>query len=619
MSETTITPRSNFSFNINANGSISTTSPTATIVNTSTTINPPQKRIRATGEVLNFLILEFEKNPSPSPDRRKFISQQAQMNGKAVRIWFQNRRAKQKKHERSLRQAQSSVSSASSSSSSSSSTTSSLSTAPTTVTDSSSFGKHLASHHTTFDFIQKHVPIEINDKYSFIDCTSLSVGSWQRIKSGIHKQLLLQNNLINLSPFNLNNVMQQVDLLVLLSRKNHELNYFFLAHANDSKILFRIFYPLSAISHCSLHDNLVQHSDNGGNDVCDSNELKIHLCHQPKFSVYFFNGLNSSTNQWSICDDFSEGQQVSRAYSSTVDKEYKFKDFETTTATGEEGEDDESEEQDEGNSDVPHVLVGSKIALNYLSSYISQSIVGLTNNNNNNATTNNTPHASTAAATTDITNSQFITSIPPESLASLKHHSFDLGITFNGQNPNSMCPNDLSSLTLNIDTNNSNRNDTSNNYAPNNLSVPSSATATATTTFNGLPFSTTSNQFYQADTPQSLQSFGNFNNANTNTNNNNKLDPLNLTHIKPTTSPEDVLSFSSDHHNHALFSGVGSNDVTNAYVHGSSHQINDFVVGVSDNIPYLNNNNNNNNDFDPIDLVGGNGDFQSSNIDFIDF
>lgn len=61
MSETTISPRSNFSFNINANGSISTTSPTATIVSNSNSNNPPQKRIRATGEVLNFLILEFEK------------------------------------------------------------------------------------------------------------------------------------------------------------------------------------------------------------------------------------------------------------------------------------------------------------------------------------------------------------------------------------------------------------------------------------------------------------------------------------------------------------------------------------------------------------------------------
>ncbi|KAG5420278.1 PHO2 [Candida metapsilosis] len=605
---TTITPRNNFSFNINANGSISTTSPTATIVNTSNVNNPPQKRVRATGEVLNFLISEFEKNPSPSPDRRRYISQTAQMNEKAVRIWFQNRRAKQKKYERSLRQGHSSVSSASSSSSSSSSITN----FPT------SFGKDLASHHTTFDLIQKHVPIEINEKYSFIDCTSLSVGSWQRVKSGIHKQSLLQNNLINLSPFNLNNVMQQVDLLVLLSRKNHELNYFFSATSNDSKILFRIFYPLTAISHCSLHDNLIN---------SENNELKIHLCQQPKFSVYFFNGLNSTTNQWSICDDFSEGQQVSRAYSSAktvgnydYKKSNSNKSLDESEASDEqEHEEEEEEEEEEGNSDVPHVLVGSKIALNYLSAYISQSIVGLTSNNTPNtfATTNNVSSFGIPIRTT---------SVPSETMASLKHHSLDLGVPFtNEQGLQSIGPNDLSSLALNFDDSNNNKYSSSSSSSQN-MSVPSSATATAVTTFNGSPFSTTSNQFYSADTPQSSQSFGNFNT-------NNKLDPLNFSNTKTTTSPEDVFSLSSDHYSHPAFlDGAGASsssssaatttttttgsmkDTTNAYIHEAN---NDFI-GLSDNVPYLNNN-----DFDHINLANESGatpnDFQSSNIDFIDF
>ncbi|KAI5962026.1 PHO2 [Candida margitis] len=642
MSETTISPRNNFSFNINPNGSISTTSATtATIVSTASHNNTPQKRIRATGEVLNFLISEFEKNPSPSPDRRKYISDKAQMNEKAVRIWFQNRRAKQKKHERSLRQGHSSVSSAASSSSYSSASAS----ANTAI---SSFGKDLASHHTTFDFIQKHVPIEINEKYSFIDCTSLSVGSWQRIKSGIHKQSLLQNNLINLSPFNLNNVMQQVDLLVLLSRKNHELNYFFSATSNDSRILFRIFYPLTAISNCSLHDNnLVNQQHNHDNNNSNSNnsnnsnndhELRIHLCHQPKFSVYFFNGLNSTTNQWSICDDFSEGQQVSRAYSSSVDQEYRFKDFDPKT-----GDEEEGEHEKEANSDVPHVLVGSKIALNYLSTYISQSIVGLNNHNNNcsNYNTPNTSAAATAAAATsttaDVNNSQFgipnMTSIPPETIASMKHHSFDLGVPSSGQDSQSTWPYELSSLALNIDTNNNTDSHHNHNNvsfsSQQNMSVPSSATATAVTTFNGSPFSTTSNQFYLADTPQSSQSFGNYNN--------NKLDPLNFTttnNIK-TTSPEDVLSLSSDHQQqqqqqqqHLNFAGTGVNgatplgmtkdSITTAYIHGN-HQTNN-AVGLSDSVPYLNNN-----DFDHINLISGeNGatpslEYESSHIDFIDF
>ncbi|KAI5960277.1 PHO2 [Candida theae] len=623
MPETTISPRNNFSFNINANGNIPTSSPTATIVNNSAPTNPTQKRVRASGEVLNFLISEFENNPSPSPDRRKYISQKAQMNEKAVRIWFQNRRAKQKKYERSLRQGHSSVSSASSSYSNFS------------PGGSSSFGKELAAHHTTFDFIQKHVPIEINEKYSFIDCTSLSVGSWQRIKSGIHQQSLLQNNLINLSPFNLNNVMQQVDLLVLLSRKNHELNYFFSATSNDSKILFRIFYPISAISRCSLHDNLVN---------SDNNELKIHLCHQPKFSVYFFNGLNSTTNQWSICDDFSEGQQVSRAYSSTVDAEYKFKDFEPTTSSQDEkydsnGEEHEEDEEDNGNSDVPHVLVGSKIALNYLSTYISQSIVGLADNNlhiNNLNNESNPTHASVSkfGIPPSISAPAEATSTSTETETStMKHHSLDLGIPFHsGQGLHSIWPNDLSSLALDTDivNNNSNNSNNSNDFSSmsrHNISAPSSSTATAVTTFNGSPFSTTSNQLYSADTPQSSQSFGNFVTSN-------KLDPLHFNSTKTTTSPEDVLSLSSDHQLHAFIDGTSSsssssssrpaksgqtNDST-GYVHVIGHHADSEYVGISENLVCLSSN-----DFDNVNFTSGgdNGvtpsEFQSTNLEFIDF
>ncbi|EER30332.1 predicted protein [Candida tropicalis MYA-3404] len=274
---------------------------------------PTQKRIRATGEALEFLISEFQKNANPSPEHRKYISQKACMNEKAVRIWFQNRRAKQRKFERQRLRVNS-----------------------TGGVNDFTTGLMKMSNNS--------IPIQINDKYCFINCSSLSVGSWQRIKTGIFNESLLKNNLINLSPFVLNQVMNNVDLLIILSKKNSELNYFFSAISNNSKILFRIFYPLNSIVKCSVFKN------NFNSNLENSSEIRLNLNFQPKFSVYFFNNdsttPNAMQNQWSICDDFSEGQQVSQAYTKVYDGAI------------------------EENS-TPHVLVGSTRALQFLSNYIS--------------------------------------------------------------------------------------------------------------------------------------------------------------------------------------------------------------------------------------------------------
>ncbi|KAG2736821.1 hypothetical protein G9P44_000911 [Scheffersomyces stipitis] len=272
----------------------------------STTSN---KRTRASGEALDFLLQEFEKNPNPSTEQRKDISSKTNMSEKAVRIWFQNRRAKLRKFERLNR----------------------LQTGGSSIHSSRSNSiSNISPIHPNYG--NQAIPIEINEKYCFVDCTSLSVGSWQRIKSGYHDERSLRNNLINLSPFTINSVMTSVDLLVILSKKNCEINYFFSAISNNSKILFRIFYPISSVATCSLLDN---------NITKENSELRVSLTHQPKFSVYFFNGINSQANQWSICDDFSEGQQVSQAYTS------------------------------EGGTSIPHVLVGIKSSLQYLNSFIA--------------------------------------------------------------------------------------------------------------------------------------------------------------------------------------------------------------------------------------------------------
>ena len=335
------------------------TSLSSTNSNNNNNVSSGQKRIRATGEALEFLISEFERNPNPSPERRKFISDKAQMNEKAVRIWFQNRRAKQRKFERQMlkKERDSPGNYAGIYNTYTPNTTGVASTNMTNVNTNGTG--------TTTDFNNKlnnisSIPVEVNEKYCFIDCRSLSVGSWQRIKTGFHESNLLSNNLVNLAPVTLNQVMANVDLLIILLKKNLELNYFFLAISNNSRILFRIFYPLNAVVKCSLFDNNYyqnnNNNNNNGNTSSDDNsisEIRLNLCQKPKFSVYFFNGSNTN-NQWSICDDFSEGQQVSRAFAAS------------------ENNLPSNEPQQSLSSTVPHVLVGNTSSLQYLSQFILQ-------------------------------------------------------------------------------------------------------------------------------------------------------------------------------------------------------------------------------------------------------
>ncbi|RCK65192.1 Regulatory protein PHO2 [Candida viswanathii] len=425
---------------------------------TSTTTDQPpqptQKRIRATGEALEFLISEFQKNANPSPEHRKFISQKACMNEKAVRIWFQNRRAKQRKFERQR--------------------------------------LRINNGNTPNDFTtslmkmsNNSIPIQINDKYCFINCSSLSVGSWQRIKTGIFNESVLKNNLINLSPFVLNQVMTNVDLLIILSKKNSELNYFFLAISNNSKILFRIFYPLNSIAKCSVFKN------NFNNSLENSSEIRLNLSYQPKFSVYFFNNNaspNTMHNQWSICDDFSEGQQVSQAYTKIHDGVL------------------------EENS-VPHVLVGATNALQFLSNYIlqhqQQQLQQLQQ-------LHQTPPVYDTISTNVINNA----------------HPLDLE---NDQDY------DLESI---LDPQGSIN--TPNTFTPQQAQVGTSAATiatitTTTTNFNGSPFSVNSvNQYYESEITNSPQN--SLKKMNSNTNNDNALF-TGITRFNTTeTSPvEDIL------------------------------------------------------------------------------
>ena len=267
------------------------------------------KRTRASGETLEYLLREFDINQNPNTDQRKEISEYTGMTEKAVRIWFQNRRAKLRKFERLGKTIKSPNGLAHpeplSLGPSRSSLISNMPTAAKTILDN-----HQASAHP----------------YYLVNCLSLSVGSWQRVKLGENNPALI-NTMENLAPFTVDKFMSDVDLLVIVSRKNNEINYFFSAMANDSKILFRIFYPITSVISCSLLDNSISR---------ESNELRVCLSIKPQFSVNFFNGVNANLNQWSICDDFSEDHQVSSAYFL------------------------------EGGEKIPHVLVGEKQSLEAL-------------------------------------------------------------------------------------------------------------------------------------------------------------------------------------------------------------------------------------------------------------
>lgn len=241
-----------------------------------------QKRTRASGEVLALLVNEFNKNANPNAQTRKRISEQTGMPERSVRIWFQNRRAKSRKMEKLQANEKE---------------------------DPYSFGVGgYVSSATRYD----NIPLTLNNNYFFIDAKSLTVGSWKRIKSGnlSNDNIVSVKNLSNLSPFSINEIMSNsTDLMIVISRKNFEINYFFSAITETSKILFRIFYPISQVNNCSI--SISADGDDSSNSLC---ELKLILNKPPKFAVYFSQNMGQNINQWSICDDFSEGHQVNDAF-----------------------------------------------------------------------------------------------------------------------------------------------------------------------------------------------------------------------------------------------------------------------------------------------------------------
>ncbi|KAL3230006.1 Regulatory protein PHO2 [Nakaseomyces bracarensis] len=342
------------------------------------------KRTRAKGEALNILKTQFNVNPNPSLQDRNRISELTGMPEKNVRIWFQNRRAKVRKKDKNDHSHDGKQNSNSASNSANhtphmvptatatvtannnnninnnttnpSTTTTSASTTNNTnniggnivgngiaqqsngymvsnySNSNSGINNNGAGRNTTSTtdvatadsgtppYFDK-IPLNLNNNYYFIDVFSITVGSWNRMKSGAlnASSLPVIKDFPNLSPISMNQLMANAtDLMVVISKKNFEINYFFSAMANNTKILFRIFFRINTIASCSLSFDKTDEeiNDNKPTDPLNKlGELKLKVNKPPKFAVFFLNQPDSAANnQWCLCDDFSEGKQVNDAF-----------------------------------------------------------------------------------------------------------------------------------------------------------------------------------------------------------------------------------------------------------------------------------------------------------------
>ncbi|CAB4257071.1 similar to Saccharomyces cerevisiae YDL106C PHO2 Homeobox transcription factor [Maudiozyma barnettii] len=294
------------------------------------------KRKRVQPEALKLLKNVYRTTSHPSIKQRKELSRKVNMSERSVTVWFQNRRANTKKkqrlaQEKRQRRKGDSKRFASDSDDSSNDDSDSLS-------DISDEADKLDS----FD----QAPLDINMNYNLIDINIISVGSWNRRKTGIISNNGLERikEMRNLSPDSIYRILDnETDMVVLISKKNQEINYFFCAPSENGKVLFRMFYPIRIVSNCTL--TLESDSDLTSNkETVNIGELKLDLDKPPTFAVHYSNSNNPdiqnlpNQNQWSLCGDFSDGRQVNDAYV--------------------------------GGSNMPHCLKGLQSSLIYMNSLI---------------------------------------------------------------------------------------------------------------------------------------------------------------------------------------------------------------------------------------------------------
>ena len=288
------------------------------------------KRIRVTGNALAQLKRVYQHSPCPSMQMRKQLAEEIDLPERTITVWFQNRRAtlKKKRRMREERRRQGHGNDESGSEDSDG--------------DYSDLGSDEYSETEKLSLFDR-VPVSTNRDYNLIDICSITVGSWNRTKNGTITPVAFDvvRNLKNLSPKSIYKIIgRSTDMLVLISQKNLEINYFFCQFSEENKTLFRVFYPINSVSNCTL--TLESGAElAAGREVSNFGEMKLTLDKPPTFAVHFFKPEYREipkTNQWSLCEDFSVGKQVNDAYI--------------------------------GGSNMPHCLKGLQSSLLYMNSLI---------------------------------------------------------------------------------------------------------------------------------------------------------------------------------------------------------------------------------------------------------
>lgn len=302
--------------NAAASGSLPSTPPGSSSSQTTASGSAP-KRARVNGFSLQTLLEEFDKNHNPPPEIRKQISQKIGLSERSVRIWFQNRRAKVRKMEK-LQQ--------------------------TSYLSSDAERLRVGLHNRPVDQ-GKTIPMPINDYYSFIHASLITVGHWQRVKQDAAVNYFFIPSLNNLSPVAVESLMTDpLDLAIILSRKDNELNYFFSTKIEGEKVLFRIFFSLNDVHSSSIlpTSGKTANTTDYNRNIFNS-ELMLFLSRSPRFAVYFtrVNHQYNTQNIWTVSEDFSINRQVKDAHNGV------------------------------GGTGIPHRIIGRKEPLEFLHNEIT--------------------------------------------------------------------------------------------------------------------------------------------------------------------------------------------------------------------------------------------------------
>lgn len=245
-----------------------------------------KKRQRATPQQLSVLRNEFIINSTPNAKTREEIGQKIDMTERSVQIWFQNKRAKAKQFARRHHNGGYPNSTQFGDSHGFYSHTPLMSPMPSphmhataavaqaqkSFLTAASFNSSMPNPMDVGDYMGQSALSAVPDEI-MLPCTSLSIGSWQRVSS---------------------KVAATSDLNIVYSIIESSITYTMFADFTA----FRIKYFMNDVK--SMNYSPLPGTPNSG-------EIHIHLQKPPSFSIQTPKTLGT----WVSCDDFSEMKQAS--------------------------------------------------------------------------------------------------------------------------------------------------------------------------------------------------------------------------------------------------------------------------------------------------------------------